>query len=525
MRKVSLIILTLIISLIMISCKDSGEDNTSEPVLETPNKITTPYIKTDKKVYKKGENIVVKLFNYDGCKSVSLTEYGREPSANHELTNKKVGKTNEVMIKTDNLETVGDFTLWLMGDEFYEYIYALDVHIDDEDETNYGIESAQLKQVYSIMSNDEYTAGYNRIIIKTNHKTELTYRLYWCKDGQRLSDYMALKTVKTADDNFNIELHEKLFKPKEANQIEIAVVEGVSESYYLDVTGWKDLSDSQYEFTFNAISDLHIQSKRDSLLFNAHLKKTLSTIYDSDSKAILAVGDIVNFGKESEYEFLQTIFDSVENPNNIGFYPAIGNHEVMYFSSMDEPLGYFTNHFNLDKQYYSFMLNGYKFIVLGNEANSIYGVMNNTQLQWLRDEISSVPKNQPIFIMIHQGLIDTVDGTLHTKYGQDDYGFINNNSLRSLLDSNPNLIVFSGHSHHTLEGEMPVNYTAFKATYVNCGSNSYLNQYFPSGSHSEIGGSEGLFVEVYEDYILIRGKEFCYNRWVANCQIQIPRNK
>lgn len=502
---------------------DNKDNNVDEPTIEViPD---YPHLKPEKDLFKLGEDIPVKLFNTEGCKRVVLTEYGREPSALHDITLKSLSKNpSEVTLTGSRIEKAGDYTIWLCGASQYDYIYTYDIHIDDEDENDYGIESAQLKQVYSFMSNDEYTAGYNRIIVKTNHKTELTYRLYWCKDGQRLSDYMALKTVKTADTDFNIELHEKLFKPKEANQIEIAVVEGVSTSYYLDVSGKLELEESDYEFTFNAISDLHIQSPQDSFLFNDHFKTALKQIYSSDSKGILAVGDIVNFGKESEYEFFKSLYSEVENPNNVGFYPAIGNHEYMYFTDFEEPVGYFKKHFNLDSHYYSFELEGYKFIVLGTDTVSRYGFMKEAQLTWLENELAAVEKGKPVFIALHQPLQNTVDGTLFTLYGQTDYGFIENyNRLINILSKYPNAIMFSGHSHHTLEGEMPVNINTKGPIFVNTGSMGYLNQFFGSECESEIGGSEGLFIEVYKDYILIKGKEFSYNRWVANCQIKIPR--
>ena len=532
MNRIKIIVLVLFVSFILLACGNDdekegiiGETVNEETGLEETPLSTYPYLEVEKEVYKLGDEIKVNLFNYTDCSKVCLTEYGREPSANHELSYKKITDADHVFIKTERLKTGGEYTLWLIGPEFHQYLYTVDIHIDDDDENDYGITNAEFKCVLPDTSQEGYVEGYNRILVCTNQNKKLTYRLYWCRDGKRLNDYMALKTVESDKNNFTIELHDNLFKPAEANQIEIAVIEGVSTSYYLDIENMLNLEEAKYEFTFNAISDLHIQSRNDSMLFNAHLKKTLNIIYNSNSKGIFAVGDLINFGKEKEYQFLQTIIESVENKNNIALYPAIGNHEYMYFATYEEPLGYFKKYHKLDSHYYSVEIEGYKFIVLGTDTISNYGVMNNEQLNWLEGELDSVDDNNPVFIMLHQPLKDTVDGTLNTKYGQTDYGFMqSNDKLREIFKKHPNAFIFTGHSHHTLDGDLPVLYTNDDATFINCGSNSYLTQYVGSEHQNEIGGAEGLFVEVYDAYVLIRGKEFCYNKWVANCQIKIPRN-
>ena len=263
------------------------------------------------------------------------------------------------------------------------------------------------------------------------------------------------------------------------------------------------------------------------MVFNAHLKTTLNDIYQSDSKALFAVGDIINFGKEEEYVFFKSVYDSVSNPNNIPFYPAIGNHEYMYFSSFDEPLGYFKKHHNLESHYYSVMIDNIKFIVLGTDTSSMYGVMSAAELNWLEAELSSVGKNDKVFIFMHQPLKDTVDGTLYTAANQTSYGFIeNNDKLRSIFKNYPNAFIFSGHSHQTLEGLTPVLYgNGSDATFINCGSNGYLCQYIDGLDLDDVGGSEGQYVEIYEDYVIIRGREFSYGKWVSNCQILLPLNK
>jgi hypothetical protein len=192
----------------------------------------------------------------------------------------------------------------------------------------------------------------------------------------------------------------------------------------------------------------------------------------------------------------------------------------MYQKNMNEALNLFKEQFNYDNHYYSVEINGYKFIILGSDDINSLGKMNTIQINWLKNELSNTNKNMPTFIFMHQGLKDTVAGTLETEFGQLDYGFSSaRESLRDILKDYPNAIVFSGHSHYTLEEYQAVLYGGGNdASFGNCGAISYLN----ANGLEDVGGSEGYYVEVYEDYILLRGREFVYNKWIAGAQFVFP---
>ena len=55
------------------------------------------------------------------------------------------------------------------------------------------------------------------------------------------------------------------------------------------------------------------------------------------------------------------------------------------------------------------------------------------------------------------------------------------------------------------------------ANYVNCGVIAYLRQ------HDEYG-SNAAYIEVYEDYILVRGRDIVSSKWIANAQYVIYKN-
>ena len=58
------------------------------------------------------------------------------------------------------------------------------------------------------------------------------------------------------------------------------------------------------------------------------------------------------------------------------------------------------------------------------------------------------------------------------------------------------------------------------ATFVNTAAVSYLW----SDDDTAVDGAEGYYVEVYEDYILLKGREYTNGDWCAAAQFRIPLN-
>ena len=513
MKKYILILLSIFLLLGVCSCNvDEGEGPNDDEDTDVSSGYDYTCITTDKETYYYKDKITVYLHNTDSSDFVAITEYGREPTNKYALLKRQVKDSTVQVFNAEKLNGTGDYTIFLY-ENGYEVIDSINIHIDGDDTNNYQVSSASLN-----VSNDKLSSY---VTINTAYTNELTYRLFWAKNDKRLADYMAITTVNSKDlESFNINLPNNLFMPGEANQIEIEVVEGVSNSYFLEVGDELKLTPSKYLFTFNALSDIHIQSKNDSAIFNSHLRMGLRDMYSSKSEAIFVVGDTINMSAESDYLFYKSILDEEITNLEIPIYNAVGNHEYMYQNNMMDALNLFKEQFNLDSHYYSVELNGCKFIVLGSDDISPLGIMNNIQFQWLKQELASTDKNKPTFIFMHQPLKDTVAGSLETMFGQQDYGFgSSREALRSLLKDYPNAILFSGHSHYTLESYQSILYgNGIDASFVNCGSMAYVTAF----EMGDIGGSEGYYVEVYEDYILLKGKEFVYNKWVAGAQFVLP---
>ena len=91
-----------------------------------------------------------------------------------------------------------------------------------------------------------------------------------------------------------------------------------------------------------------------------------------------------------------------------------------------------------------------------------------------------------------------------------------------VLKKYPEVMMFSGHSHWNLDSNMTMlpgtsNFpTFFNTSSVSC---LYTGYNVTAGEREE--GSEGYYIEVYEDKILVRGRDFTTNSWRSSAQFVV----
>ncbi|KAI7251650.1 hypothetical protein KC345_g11559, partial [Hortaea werneckii] len=124
-------------------------------------------------------------------------------------------------------------------------------------------------------------------------------------------------------------------------------------------------------------------------------------------------------------------------------------------------------------------------------------------------------QEQPVFLFLHQPLKDTVAGSLES---QEWYGVTQDKELRSILSKYPQTLLFTGHTHWELE----VDNTMYPgsgeaATMFNAASVAYL--WTNADEHKT--GSQGFYVEVYADKVLVRGRDFTTGTWVESAQYEV----
>lgn len=279
------------------------------------------------------------------------------------------------------------------------------------------------------------------------------------------------------------------------------------------------------------MSDVHINSKD----LNNHFKQALTDLsriapnYDT----IAIVGDMTDTGIESDYQSFKQILNAYKNPSAEQVL-SMGNHEYFesyidknstvtddmlqarFMNDSDEPLS---------SIYYDKWIKGYHFISLAGERSprsllnyeSMYpgakdwAYISDQQYQWLEQTLAiNASSNKPIFVFLHQPITNTVYGSINWGAGFDS------ERLLAILQKYPQVILFSGHSHYLLDHPKSIYQDGF--TMVNTSSVDYT--WYEGGwvpNHSQ-----GFLVNVYNNRVELKGREFSNGTWIRTATIPIP---
>jgi len=158
----------------------------------------------------------------------------------------------------------------------------------------------------------------------------------------------------------------------------------------------------------------------------------------------------------------------------------------------------------------------------GYPKNGERAYISDEQVQWAYTQVYRLAKNypnDPIFVFVHEPFYNTVGGSI--KQYMD-----NDSTLRWYLNKFPTVTVFTSHSHDDINSSNWV-YQEQKAsagsgigmTLFNTASVGDVwknNQDY--GSQTD---SQGLHVDVYDDSIVVRARDFANKRWIKEYKIDL----
>lgn len=289
---------------------------------------------------------------------------------------------------------------------------------------------------------------------------------------------------------------------------------------------------------FSVISDIHLQRWTPST--HHKLKAALTDLSETvtEAQALVVNGDLGN-GHEEEYELFAKLLKEAQHPDQV--YYTIGNHE--FYKAWENGLGVwnpngfpngeteamsigrFLTFTGYQKVYHDAWVEGYHFLFLGSEAyrqsdpdHREDAYLTPEQLKWFETTISEkAEEDRPIFVFLHQPLPYTVSGS---DMYVNDRAVIQHEELRAILSRYPQAVFFSGHSHYELS--LPKTMVRDGFTMIN--SSSVHSPHDENDVAYEEGDkmSEGLTVEVYEDEVHVRGRNFAKREWVPEADFTIP---
>ena len=284
---------------------------------------------------------------------------------------------------------------------------------------------------------------------------------------------------------------------------------------------------------FAVISDIHMT---DEALRQMVLESGLEDMDKAVNKpdALILAGDMTDDGLEEQYEKIKESFGKYNPSDNILL--ALGNHDTWtdennrYEPSKDNFVKYSKDIADRDltECYYSTEINGYTFIVMASEGTHVAAYISPAQLEWLRAEMDkAAEKGLPIFVISHwpvaltHGLpetwgdeeVDPLDGSFGAQ----------NAEVEAILKDYENVFLISGHIHNGLVNEERAElygYTSVES-YGSLHSINLPSFMFPTSRGNFMNGS-GYSVEVYENEVVIRARNFISGTWLPDYDVTIP---
>lgn len=236
--------------------------------------------------------------------------------------------------------------------------------------------------------------------------------------------------------------------------------------------------------------------------------------------ALVMAGDIAENGKGAEY---RVVLDNINmfkgKVSNI--LPASGNHDIRLriFNNTVKTFSEFSSSVNenlaLDKLYYSYDVNGYRFIILGSTRTEFEeAYIDEAELAWLDAELKSATENGlPAFVILHQPLKYTHN--LPDAWGSpiESAGSVGAQSddLKRIMSAYKNVFLITGHLH---SGFSSYTYEEIDGIHgVNLPSLTIADDgYAHTGT--------GLVMEVYEDTVLFRARDFSQGTYLPQFDME-----
>ena len=240
-------------------------------------------------------------------------------------------------------------------------------------------------------------------------------------------------------------------------------------------------------------------------------------------------GDIADHGKASEYKKVFNLYKAVEGSPTI--HMSIGNHDWR----TNNPEGQFQKYVNWfnpevtpEHVYYDEWVNDYHFIFMGGEAQGDNAELSQEQLQWVDDllaEDTEKNPNKPVFLLLHQGLQDSVAGNYPGQWGYY-HGVNQDTQLKNIVKKYGQVVMFGGHTHYELDTENSVTPGSEDLpVYVNTGAIGYLWNAYNTPAGEYMYGAHGYFMKVFDDKIYIFGRDFVNKEFMPSAMYVIEPRK
>lgn len=256
-------------------------------------------------------------------------------------------------------------------------------------------------------------------------------------------------------------------------------------------------------YSFGALADIHLQYDT----AQADFQKALTYLNNTEDVEFTCIaGDLTANGTADELAVYRNYVNTYSPDTPV--YAVSGNHEG-YNSNILDILETYTGH----PLYYSFTQGEDVFIMCGIKSNTNAELFTTEELQWLYETLEA-NRNKRCFVFHHVRPQDGC-GNAFGIYNYDIWGGTEQRVFESLMTHYKNAHQFHGHSHlkfHLQYGSNIANIDhIFGGWSVHIPSLAVPRDGDVSGASSRqeiYADSEGYVVDVYENGIHLRGRDF-----------------
>ena len=352
------------------------------------------------------------------------------------------------------------------------------------------------------------------------------YTIAYADDNGVLSNFASICTVNPTVENPVTYSHfnDVQMIPKYATKL-VAQKGGETKAEFTIPTNKRFTNGNYGEhlYSFGAISDIHLSVETAESDFEIAL-----TYLDSNENVAFTCvsGDCANNGTEEQLTTFKNIVNQ-KSPNT-PVYATNGNHELYNTSFSDELWNTYVN----NTRDYVFTHNNDVFIMFGITGGYDSNAFNQTQKTWLENQLEKY-KTARVFLFVHPFIHNTGHANynnLYTNIGLNAEGNCGK-WLLNLIKQYTNILLINGHSHLKFIIQ-ELSKTVTICNNVNNVETGYM-LHIPSitvprdilnGAITDYlyAQSEGVVIDVYENCILYRGRNFVDEKFIPIGQFILP---
>ena len=357
---------------------------------------------------------------------------------------------------------------------------------------------------------NNYKLTYSSYAYKFTTPSSGNYSLKYANGNTILEDYDSITNITGKSGTYSGLINLNM-APENATKVVLVEDNEIKASIDLP-SDFEKVTDTPL-YSVGLISDTHIDGDGTDTADSINdLKKALTLFKNKNVSFIAHCGDVTQDNRTSDY----TAFSNAIADNTIPLKTIAGNHDS--YSELEKITG--------NGLYYEHVVGNDVYLFLGAYKASGVEPFSTEELSWLETKLSSYT-NKRVFLFLHYycspvGNANNLDNGALAKTGQAL-------TFRNLMNTyKNNVIYFSGHSHLTYK----LQELASTANVSLATDDMPIRVHIPSTGRPRIlsdgsiandyVGSECAIMDVYSNYVVIKGYDLSSNKIMPIAMYKIP---